>query len=361
MNPLLPPLRQGPSVWYGSEIQKEPERWIIHLTETELRELDDACRIFLASGKSLAELDHESFPLPTLMHRLQHEIRNDRLLRGMGFVLIKGLPADKYAKHDLEVLFFGLGSYIGRPRAQNARGDILGHVCDLHVNGDDPYVRLYQTNERQTFHTDSCDVVGLLCVQPARRGGESLLVSSDTVYNEMRRRWPHLLPSLLGPIATDRRGEVPPGMLPYVLIPVLNYHEGLITPFYQRQYIESAQRFSDAPRLTAEHTEALDAFDCLCNDPTMHLKMVLERGDMLFVYNHSMLHDRTAFVDAVPTAGNVPDEEENERGRRHLFRLWLSVPGDRPLPSIFASRYGSVEIGNRGGVTMLRGSYCAEP
>jgi len=71
----------------------------------------------------------------------------------------------------------------------------------------------------------------------------------------------------------------------------------------------------------------------------MHLRMRLQPGDMQFVYNHSLLHDRTGFTD-------WPDPDQ----RRHLLRLWLAVPGDRPLPSVFAQRYGSVEIGNRGGV-----------
>jgi hypothetical protein len=60
---------------------------------------------------------------------------------------------------------------------------------------------------------------------------------------------------------------------------------------------------------------------------------------MQFVYNHAMLHDRTGFVDF--------DEIEK---RRHLLRLWLTIPGDRPLPDIFTTRFGSVEIGNRGGI-----------
>jgi hypothetical protein len=59
---------------------------------------------------------------------------------------------------------------------------------------------------------------------------------------------------------------------------------------------------------------------------------------MQFVYNHSQLHDRTAFADW-PEPGR----------RRHLLRLWLSIPGDRPLPECFKERYGSIEIGNRGG------------
>ena len=88
-----------------------------------------------------------------------------------------------------------------------------------------------------------------------------------------------------------------------------------------------------------DHVAALDLFDTLANDPDLHLRMRLQPGDMQFVYNHSQLHDRTAFTDA-------PDPAE----RRHLLRLWLSIDGDRALPDCFVQRYGSIEIGNRGGI-----------
>ena len=82
-------------------------------------------------------------------------------------------------------------------------------------------------------------------------------------------------------------------------------------------------------------------FDALANDPALHLKMRLAPGDMQFVYNHTNLHDRTGFTD-------WPDPEQ----RRHLLRLWLSLPDDRTLPPVFAERYGSVEVGNRGGIVV---------
>jgi hypothetical protein len=67
--------------------------------------------------------------------------------------------------------------------------------------------------------------------------------------------------------------------------------------------------------------------------------MRLAPGDMQFVYNHAQLHDRTGFTD-------WPDPAQ----RRHLFRLWLSPMGDRALPEVFKQRYGSIDIGNRGGI-----------
>ena len=326
-------------------MDRTKESWIVELQRAEILELEAAASAFQASGLPVSQLDEKHFPLPSLGHKLK-EIRQ-QLIEGLGFSLLRGLDTTHYTKQELALIFYGLGTHVGNARSQNAMGHVLGHVRDLNRSSRDPSVRLYQTKERQTFHTDSCDAVGLCCVQPAQAGGLSLLVSADTIYNEMYKRRPDLLKLLLEPIATDRRGEVPAGMLPYMLIPALSYYHNKITPFYQRQYIESAQRFPDAPRLTDRHYEALDLFDDLCNDPGFHLTMMLEKGNIQFVYNHAMLHDRTGFVDS-PEPG----------ARRHLMRLWLSLPGDRPLPPVFASRYGSVEIGNRGGIIVPGSSLC---
>ena len=164
-------------------------------------------------------------------------------------------------------------------------------------------------------------------------------MSSVTIYNELRGRRPDLARRLFEPMATDRRGEVPPGEKPYFTIPVFNWHAGRLSAIYQRQYIDSAQRFPDAPRLTPADVEALDLFDALTDDPALHLPMALEPGDMQLVHNHTLLHDRTAFEDWPEPAR-----------RRHLLRLWLAPTEARPLPAVFAQRYGSVVPGARGGV-----------
>ena len=181
--------------------------------------------------------------------------------------------------------------------------------------------------------------MGLICCNTANEGGDSLLVSAEAIYNRMRHECPELLIKLFEPIATDRRGEIPEGAKPFMEIPPLNWYKHHLTVFYQRQYIDSAQRFPEAMKLTAQHVEALDRFDDIANDPDMHLSMSLGAGDMQFVYNHSQLHDRTGFVD-------WPELSK----RRHMMRLWLSMENDRPLPESFKQRYGSIDIGNRGGI-----------
>lgn len=229
--------------------------------------------------------------------------------------------------------------HLGLARSQNAAGHILGHVRDIGANAADSKTRIYQTAARQSFHTDSADVVGLLCLKTAQSGGASLLVSAQSIYNRMRVERPDLLALLFDSIATDRRGEVPDGAKSYMEIPPLNWHDDKLTVFYQRQYIDSAQRFAGALRLTDAHVAALDMFDALANDPALNFQMQLQPGDMQFVYNHAQLHDRTGFTDWL--------EPEN---RRHLLRLWLALPKDRKLPPCFAERYGQIDVGNRGGI-----------
>ena len=290
-------------------------------------------------AEALAHLTRAEFPLPRLGPIL--EALRTELLEGRGFALLRGLPVERYDRLTAAAIFMGIGVHLGHARSQNAKGHLLGHVCDLGLSSADPNVRIYQTSERQTFHTDSCDVVGLLMLRNARSGGDSLLVSALAIFAEMRRTRPDLLARLLRPMPHDRRGEVPAGERPYFEIPVFSWHADRLTVFYQRQYFDSAQRFPDARRLTAEDVAALDLFDRIANDARFVLPMRLQPGDIQFVHNHTLLHDRTAFVDHAE-----PDR------RRHLLRLWLACPGARPLPEWFRPRYGSLTVGDRGGIVI---------
>lgn len=333
--PDIPATFNSPAAWTARDLQGES--WLHALSGDTIAELEAAAHHYLGLGRDIGEITAEDFPLPTFSAHLR--ALKSTLITGIGVEVLRGLPVATYSQEFAATIFCGIGAHLGHARSQNAMGHILGHVRDMGADANDPNSRIYQTSARQSFHTDSADVVGLLCLRDAKEGGDSLLVSALSIYNRMRAERPDLLARLFDPIATDRRGEIPEGAKPFMEIPPLNWHAGHLTVFYQRQYIDSAQRFDDAMCLTPEHVEALDMFDALANDPDLHIKMRLEPGDMQFVYNHSQLHDRTGFLD-------WPDPAK----RRHLFRLWLSVEGDRPLPDCFRQRYGSIEIGNRGGI-----------
>ena len=333
----------GPSVWRGADLARRPAEWIRAFSAAELGELDAAIRTYKAGGKDLAQLAPENFALPTLGPVLANVLRE--LLEGRGFVMLRGLPVDRYSREEQAVAYLGIGSYLGAPRSQNAKGHLLGHVKDLGLDIRDPNVRYYQTSRKLEYHTDSVDIVGLLCLKPAKAGGESFIASSMTLYNEILARRPDLLPALFEPFATDRRGEVPDGMQPWFDIPVFNWHAGRLSCIYVRQYIESAQRnFPTARRLTPDQVAAMDLMDELVNDPEIHLSMSFTPGDMQFLHNHQILHSRNDFE-------NWPEPERH----RHLLRLWLAPMTARPLPEVFAPRYGSVVPGERGGI-VVRGT-----
>ena len=333
----LPKTLTGQSAWLGKDMANNPKAWLYDLSPEDIIDLETAAQHFQSLGIDVGEITKETFPLTTFLKHIDGLRKT--LLKGTGVEVLRGLPVANYSQVFIATIFCGLGSHLGSARSQNSNGHILGHVRDIGADANDPNSRIYQTCDRQTFHTDSADVVGLICIKEAKEGGRSLLVSAESIYNRMKAEYPNLLEKLFDPIATDRRGEIPEGEKPFMEIPVLSWNQGYLTVFYQRQYIDSAQRFSEAMELTPKHIEALDMFDTLANDPNLYFGMQLEPGDMQWVYNHSQLHDRAGFLD-------WPDPTK----RRHLMRLWLSMPDDRPLPEYYKQRYGSIEIGNRGGI-----------
>jgi len=333
----LPPEQSSAAAWYGPAMAKRSD-WLMPLSPAEIAEVETAAKTLAAREADIAAITATDFPLPTLSPTLKARV-DDEVLNGRGFILLRGLPVERWTMREAATAFFGLGAHLGSARSQNGKGHVLGHVQDLGLASNDPNVRIYQTHERQTFHTDSCDIVGLLCLKTAKSGGLSALVSSTTIFNEMRRQRPDLARLLFQSVPTDRRGEVPERQKPYFQIPTFNWHEGFLSAIYQRQYIDSAQRFAEAPRLSPAHVEAFDMFDALTNDQRLHMFMEFKPGDVQLVHNHTILHDRTAFVD-------WPEPER----RRHLLRLWLAAAHARPLPQAYAQRYGSVTVGDRGGI-----------
>lgn len=346
----------GRDAWRGEELARAPELWRRALTADELAALDEAADRLLAAGwpgpgsERLRVADPSVSPsfaasftpsfTPSFASTFAPVLAplRDELLSGRGFFVFRGLPVEG-DRARVAARFWALGIALGAPVVQNGRGHLLGHVCDLGMDAADPATRLYQTNQRQGFHTDSADLVALLCLRNAPSGGDSTLVSAATAYNAVLARDPRLAAALFRPVATDHRNEEPPGSNPWFEIPVLSYLDGAVSVIYQRRYIDSAARFAAAPKLDDQQRAALDLFDEVLEDPALHLGMRLEPGDVQLVHNHQLLHDRTAFTDD-------PDPAR----RRHLLRLWLCPPTGRRLPPAFAERYGSLEIGRRGGV-----------
>lgn len=313
-----------PAGWTARELEQS-DHWIHYLSEPEIADLDRAIRAVEAQGLDIMDITRENFALPVLEPVLSWV--KDLLMDGPGIALIRGFPAADYSRAQAAAAFFGIGRYLGRALSQNPKGHVLGHVkkmTDVDYNKD-PSERGYRTSVNQRFHADSCDVVGLMCLQKAKSGGLSSIVSTVTVHNVMLERRPDLLEALAGPIYWDRRGEIPEGKDPWYITPVFNYHQGYFSCRYGRQYMDSTQRFDGVPPYTQQQIDAIDMMDDLLAE--LHMKTQFQQGDIQFLHNHITLHGRTAFED----------HEEPEL-KRHLFRLWLSTDGARPIPDMLAER-----------------------
>jgi hypothetical protein len=187
-------------------------------------------------------------------------------------------------------------------------------VRDTGADPHDPSVRLYKTRERLGFHTDGADVIGLLCLRTARRGGTSRIASSATVVNEILRRRPDLVPLLFEPFHFDRNEEQAPGEPPSFALPLCHWDGDRLRTFYIGWYIRGAQRHASVPPLTDGQHELLDLIDAVAADPAVHLDMELAPGDVQLLKNAAILHARTEYEDW----------DEPAR-KRHLLRLWVTA------------------------------------
>ena len=329
MDYCLEPYRK-PAAWRTADLTQD-SCWLCNLTAGDIKELDAALEGVRRRGLGVPEIGKNDFPLGGLAKKLRHILED--LEEGRGVVLVRGLPMERYSKQDAGTIFWGIGTYLGRSVAQNAYGDVLGHVRDIGKDWTtDMKARGYQTTLHLPFHNDSCDVVGLLCLRTAKQGGLSSIVSSVSIHDEMMRRRPDLAKLLYEPFYVDRRGEEAAGDLPYYLTPIFNYYKSRLFIRYNRTYIESAQRFAEVPRLTPVHMEALDMFDALCRDNILRYDMALQPGDIQFVNNYVVLHSRTQYEDHAD-----PDK------KRHLLRLWLFTPGLTDVPDSLKMRYRDMD------------------
>ena len=316
---------RDPAGWTAGEMAAT-DAWFHHLTERERSEVHGAVEAVIAQGLDFFAIDRDAFPLPEFGPKLA-EIRAELLLG-------PGRRALSRARHRPRRPGARGHRLLGRrdaPRrrvlSQNAKGHVLGHVRDIGQTRRNVLQRGPYSREAMPYHTDCCDLAGLYCLHPARRGGESTIISSVSVYNELLARRPDLVEALTKPIYRDppRRGS--PGLDEWYAIPVFNVHEGWFSSTIEPTYIGSAERFPDVPRKTGLQREAIAEVQRICE--AQHFSMGFRPGDFQFINSHVTFHTRSAY----------DDHPEPER-KRHLLRLWLKCFDGRPLPHWFYDRHG---------------------
>jgi hypothetical protein len=300
------------SAWMGQDFRND-NSWMATLTKSQIAELSDAAGKCIARGLGVTQVKRQDFKLKSMAPVIEGWA--EEINTGRGFVLVRGLPAAKLGDAQVRTIFWGIGLHMGTPVSQNSYGEMLGEVYDEGVKMGTGRVRGYRTSQRLMFHTDRCDIVGLLCQRTAKSGGLSSIVSSTRIYNEIAANHPeYLAPLEHGYIHINMEEG---GAFTAYRMPVYSVKGNTVSCRILRNTIENARMMGQA-KYTELEIAALEYMDTLTNDENMRFDMQLELGDMQFINNYTTLHARTAFED-------YPEPER----KRHMVRLWLKVAGRR--------------------------------
>ncbi|MEM8954005.1 MAG: TauD/TfdA family dioxygenase [Verrucomicrobiota bacterium] len=305
--------RPHPAAWRGPELLERND-WLVKLGPED-------------------SLDSEAFR--EMLLRIQSALEH-----GSGATLLRGLPIENLSESEAKELFLSLTQVVGSPLSQSVEGDLVFSVRDAGFKADDPRARGPNTRKKLSFHTDRCDVIAFLCLKQARTGGENEVVSSLTLYHEIARRRPDLLEILTQPFPYKRHTIDPANRLGHCLQPIFSIYKNHFSCAFLRVLIDRAHHDPDLPSLSEKQIEALDFLESVAAEPELHVRFLQRPGDILFLNNWTTLHRRTEFED-------WPNPTE----KRHILRIWLSVPNSRPLDPVFADNFGDTRAGAiRGGI-----------
>ncbi|WVW83551.1 hypothetical protein I302_105572 [Kwoniella bestiolae CBS 10118] len=340
---VFPKVVTGPTVWNKEDLSKNESLWKEAWSAEQVKELEESYEQFLGTGLDLPYITQDTFPLSSSVTSFLLRIR-EKLINGIGFTLIQGLPVTDWAIHKSASICLAIGTVLGVTVSQNRKGHILGHVKDL---GNDPTqihkVRIYSTAARQFFHTDAADIVGLLCLAKAKEGGESDVVSAHHLWNTLQKERPDVAELLTKPDwYFDRKGETSQGQKEWIKKAVFYWHHGRLISHYDPYYVKSITRHVEAGHIPGHSEAQLEAIQVLEDTAQrLALHMVLAVGDIQFVADTHVFHARTAYVDYPPP-----------QPRRHLLRLWLATPTseggwERPYPDNGSRKRGGIQVNDQ--------------
>lgn len=335
MQKLLEPVTGRPA-WKSADLAAD-DSWRFQFEQRHLDEICALVEMLRKEGARPPAIARHQFSAPA-MKSLLTSVR-DELESGYGVARLIGLPAERFDLPDLETLFWVMGLLLGQPISQNALGESIVHILDRGVSYGGASARGYTTSAELVPHCDAGpDYTGLLCVHPAKAGGESSIVSSMAIYNEILENHPEYLDVLYRGFLHSLRGEGPTGKPDEVTnhpIPIFRYFDSTLSCSFNSRSMEQVHEMRGT-RFTDLERDAIEYILDLAKRPDLRYDMVFERGDIQFLNGYTTLHSRAAYEDF-----------DSEDQKRRLLRLWIIQPDGRPLDPMMADRFNT---GPRGAV-----------
>ncbi len=329
---------ESPAAWTAAELEADRKRWTFALDDRARRDLAAALKKARDPDKTLFDYRREDFNLGAAWPMIAAAFEEAK--RGLGVVLIKGLPRDGIDEKDFELLTWAIGLHAGVGRPQGKASHYISAVRDAGNTYRTGSGRGYNTNAELDFHTDSADLVALSCYNKAVSGGMSITTSAPAAYARMKAEFPALAEWLHRPVHFSRQGEQAPDEAPSYPHPIFDERGGKLFSKWNWNRVTSAQKLDGVPKVAPQQKDALDTFDKVVRRPELAHTMWLEPGDLQIINSHVTLHSRTDFTD-----------HDDPEKKRLLFRLWLAPPDGDHLPESWRVLYKAVEPGTvRGGI-----------
>lgn len=305
------------AAWKSASLRGE-EALVRALSEAELAAFDRLLKQTAhLAPQAVTRADVTQPAIVNLAHEVSREIMERR-----GVVLLRGVLPERYSPLDMERIYWAIGTHLGRPAVQSRSGDQLGRV---EQDPNDPVSRGYRSSGELVMHTDSYEVVGLMCIRRAKEGGQSALVSSLAIHNAIRAERPDLLPALYeGAVMAIPEAQTSRHPLTATAIPVFCDVGGVVSCMYAASFMRAAAKRQGA-ELSPALEEALAFFSKTAERDDLALRFHLEPGEMLIWHNFTNLHSRTHY-------------EDDPAHPRLLLRLWLTAHEPRPVVPEFQER-----------------------
>lgn len=324
------------AAWRGDGLAGRDD-WIYRLSDAQVAELEALGTAFMMDDPNLRTVAAADYALAVCADAAREWRRE--VDYGRGFVLVRGLRTELYSDALSGAIYYLLGLHMGDPIRLNEMGDLMDHVyATSEKTMDDPTALSSRVRDKLVYHSDSSDIVALMCLRPAMVGGASCLVSGAEIYNEILRRRPDLAPLLLEPFHFDWKRQDHEAPANTYTSPIVSLTDGVFSMYAGSLYILTAQDYSEVPRLSADQIEVLRLFDEITYESGMAIEMDFRPGDIQWLSNHAALHARTRF-----------DDWPEPQRRRHLLRLWLSSKETRPTVRGFGKNVVQVRESARGG------------
>ena len=331
------PKIDSPAAWRVSEFDAD-RSWTYRLDAKARDTLAARVKQLFDADRPLFDYRHDEADLGPARDTIAQAMKEAHF--GRGVALVKGLPREALSVPEFELMNWLIGLNFGVARPQGIKTQYISQVRAVGHTYRAANGRGYNSNAGLDFHTDGCDLVTLSCYNKAKAGGQSMISSSVTAYQQLCAERPDLAEIGLTPFYFSRNTEQAPDEGPYYAQPLFDFADGRFFGKWNRNRVRTAQEIAGVPQLTAQQKECTDLLDDILRRPDVMFTMWLEPGDLQIMNNHVMLHSRTQFEDF-----------EDEDKKRLLYRLWLAPNDSVQLPESWGGYFRSIEPGTvRGGI-----------